>query len=159
MNSQSDVSKFVLSVLLIIWNQFHPTLALFFVCAFAVLLDCITAWRLNRRIRAKFTKDVADGKLKSEPMKKMFGDLCIVFGCIYLASKVDATVLPQLHGLYLANYIAAVFCAVEFISILENESSCNGAIWAKWMQLIVADKTNRHIIITPEQFDELKKQK
>ena len=87
MNSQSDVSKFVLSVLLIIWNQFHPTLALFFVCAFAVLLDCITAWRLNRRIRAKFTKDVADGKLKSEPMKKMFGDLCIVFGCIYLADR------------------------------------------------------------------------
>jgi hypothetical protein len=156
MKGQSFLEKFGLSIVIFIWNQLYPTLAFYFVCAFAVALDCITAWRLNKRIRAKYSKEIADGKLKSDPMKKMFGDLCIVLGCIFLAYQVDKTVLAQLHGLYLANYITAIFCAVEFISILENESSCNGAVWAKWMQQIVADKTNRHIIITPEEFDKLK---
>lgn len=156
MKGQSFLEKLGLSAVLFLWNQIHPTLAFYFVCAFAVLLDCITAWRLNRRIRAKYSKDVADGKLKSDPLMKMFGDLCVVLGCIFLAYKVDTQVLGQLHGLYLANYVTAIFCAVEFISILENESSCNGAVWAKWMQQIVADKTNRHIIITPEEFDKLK---
>lgn len=156
MKGQSFIEKLCLSGVLFVWNQLHPTIAFYFVCVFAVLLDCITAWRLNKRIRAKYTKEVADGKLKSDPMKKMLGDLGVVCGCIYLAYKVDTTVLSQLHGLYLANYITAIFCAVEFISILENESSCNGSVWAKWMQQIVADKTNRHIIITPEEFDKLK---
>lgn len=156
MNSQSGALKFLLSIELFIWNQIQPTLIFFFVCAFAVALDCLTAWRLNRRIRKKYSKDIADGKLKSSQMMKMIGDLCVVFGCIYFADKLDVNVLPQLHHLYLANYVTAIFCAVEFVSILENESSCNGAVWAKWMQQIVADKTNRHIIITPDEFDKLK---
>ena len=49
--------------------------------------------------------------------------------------------------LHLANYLAAVYCAVQFVSILENESTCNGAAWARVMQKIVADKTERHFNI------------
>ena len=82
MNSQSGALKFLVSIELFIWNQIQPTLIFFFVCAFAVALDCLTAWRLNRRIRKKYSKDIADGKLKSSQMMKMIGDLCVVFGCI-----------------------------------------------------------------------------
>ena len=46
--------------------------------------------------------------------------------------------------LHLANYLAAIYCAVQFVSILENESTCNGAAWARVVQKIVADKTDRH---------------
>lgn len=33
------------------------------------------------------------------------------------------------------------------MSILENESTCNGAAWARVVQKIVADKTERHFNI------------
>ena len=43
-----------------------------------------------------------------------------------------------------AHFRAAIYCAVQFVSILENESTCNGAAWARVVQKIVADKTDRH---------------
>ena len=45
---------------------------------------------------------------------------------------------------HLANQLTAIFCLVQFVSILENESTCNGAAWARVLQKIVADKTDRH---------------
>ena len=49
-----------------------------------------------------------------------------------------------MNPLHLANYLAALYCGVQFVSILENESTCNGSAWARVMQKIVADKTERH---------------
>ena len=45
---------------------------------------------------------------------------------------------------HLANQLTAMYCLVQFVSILENESTCNGAAWARLLQKIVADKTERH---------------
>ena len=49
-----------------------------------------------------------------------------------------------------------MYCLVQFVSILENESTCNGATWAKVLQKIVADKTDRHFNV---RLDELIKDK
>ena len=57
---------------------------------------------------------------------------------------VDTVILDFQNPLHLANYLAAIYCGVQLVSILENESTCNGAPWARVMQRIVADKTERH---------------
>lgn len=49
--------------------------------------------------------------------------------------------------MYLANITAGAFCMVQVLSILENESSCNEAKWAKALQKILIDKTKRHFDI------------
>jgi len=61
-----------------------------------------------------------------------------------LATMVDTVILDFQNPLHLANYLAAIYCGVQLVSILENESTCNGAPWARVMQKIVADKTERH---------------
>lgn len=140
----------------ILWCWIEPTVPFIFTCAFAVLIDCFTAWRLNRRIRKKYSKEVADGKLKSSHMSKMISDLVVVFLCIVLAHHVDISLLAHWGGIHLANYVAAVFCLTQIVSILENESSCNGATWAIVAQKILADKTNRHLEIDITEFEKLR---
>lgn len=141
-----------------LWCWIEPTIPFVSICAFAVLIDCFTAWRLNRRLRRKYTKEVADGKLKSNNMGKMIPDLLVIFLCILLADKIDGSLLPHWGGIHLANYVAAIFCLTQVVSILENESSCNGSTWAIIMQKILADKTERHLDIDINEFKELKKQ-
>lgn len=138
------------------WYAIQPSLSFFYVCVLAVVLDCATAWRLNRRIRRTYSKKVADGKLKSSHMSKMVTDLAVVFFCIVLANLIDSQILAHLGNLHLANYVAAIFCGVEFVSILENESSCNGKPWAKLCQQVLQDKTIRHLNISEEDFEEYK---
>ncbi len=129
-----------------LWGWIEPTLPFALLCIFAVLLDCLSAWRLNRRVRQTYGKEACDGKLKSVHMKKMIGDLFMVFGCILIAQGVDQICLPGIQ-LYLGNMVAAIFLLTELVSILENESSCSDAKWAYVVQKVVADKTKRHLNI------------
>ena len=91
-------------------------------------------------------------------MGKMIPDLLVIFLCILLADKIDGSLLPHWGGIHLSNYVAAIFCLTQVVSILENESSCNGSTWAIVMQKILADKTERHLDIDINEFKELKKQ-
>lgn len=129
-----------------LWCWIEPTLPFALLCVFAVLLDCFSAWRLNRRVRNKYPNGGADGKFKSSHASKMVGDLLVVWLCILLAGGVDVIILPHMD-LHLGNYVAAIFCLIELWSVLENESSCNGASWAVVMQKFLVDKTKRHLEI------------
>lgn len=97
-------------------------------------------------MRNKYPNGGADGKFKSSHASKMVGDLLVVWLCILLAGGVDVIILPHMD-LHLGNYVAAIFCLIELWSVLENESSCNGASWAVVMQKFLVDKTKRHLEI------------
>lgn len=138
----------------LLWCYIEPSLNYIAVCFFALVFDCYTAWRCNRRIYAKYREAIKrnpkckmDGKLRSRKMAKMVQDFSVLIMAIFLAVGIDNGILGHMGPLHLANYLAAVYCAVQFVSILENESTCNGAAWARVMQKIVADKTERHFNI------------
>ncbi len=137
-----------------IWCSLEPSINYIAVCFFALVLDCYTAWRCNRRIYSRYREAIKndprcqmDGKLRSKKMAKMVQDFSVLIMAIFLATFVDRVILGYMNPLHLANYLAALYCGVQFVSILENESTCNGAAWAKVMQKIVADKTERHFNI------------
>lgn len=148
-----SIPRLVAVALGIVWAWLEPTLPYVLLCVFAVLIDCLTAWRLNRRIKATFPKSKADGKLKSAHMFKMVSDLAIVWFCILLAEGVDKHLLGHLGGLHLGQYVAAIFILCTMVSILENESSCNGSAWARAVQKIVTSKVARHIDIDEEELE------
>lgn len=149
-----NISRIVAAIIGAAWCHLEPSLNYIGVCFLALLCDCYTAWRCNRRIYTRY-RDVikrnpkckVDGKLRSKKMAKMVQDFSVLFIAIYLATAVENVLLGHMGPLHLANYLAALYCGVQFVSILENESTCNGAAWARVMQKIVADKTERHFNI------------
>lgn len=148
-----SASRIIATVLGLLWAWVEPTLPYAYMCIFAVFIDMLTAWRLNRRVRAAFPNAKADGKLKSARMFKMFNDICMVYLCILLADGVDNHLLGHFGGLHLGQYVAAIFVLCTMVSILENESSCNGSTWARAVQKIVTNKVARHIDIDEEELE------
>ena len=149
----SSIPRLIAVGLGIVWAWLEPTLPYALMCVFAVLIDCLTAWRLNRRIKATLPQAEIDGKLKSANMFKMISDLAIVWLCILLAEGVDSHLLGHLGGLHLGQYVAAIFVLCTAVSILENESSCNGSAWARAVQKIVTSKVARHIDIDEHELE------
>ena len=88
-------------------------------------------------------------------MTKMISDLAIVWLCILLATGVDENLLGHFGGLHLGQYVAAIFVLCTAVSILENESSCNGSAWARAVQKIVTSKVSRHLDIDEEELKEI----
>lgn len=147
------------AVLGFLWAYLEPTVPYALLCVFAVMLDCLTAYRLNRRIKRLLPNAKTDGKLKSARMSKMISDLTVVWLCILLAVGVDDKLLGHLGHLHLGQYVAAIFVLCTSVSILENESSCNGAVWARAVQKVVTSKVSRHLDIDEEELEKLLNEK
>lgn len=136
-----------------LWAWVEPTLPYALLCVFAVFIDCVSAWMLNRRVKERYGSKSCDGKLKSIRMKRMISDLFMLFSCMLIAQGIDDFCMPADIHLYLGNIIAAIFLLITIVSILENISSCSNAKWAILVQRVVADKTKRHLNIDLENND------
>lgn len=141
-NIAANLYKCVALFVGFVWGVIEPTIPFALICFGAILLDCYTAWRLNKRV-AKAHPNKADGKFKSIHAKKVFDSVFTVYGVIFLVYWVDMLIIPT-TALFLANGVAGIFTMVQLWSCLENASSCNGAKWAKALQVFLIDKTERH---------------
>lgn len=139
----------------ILWAYIEPNIPFLVLALFAMLVDCFTAYRLNCRLKKKFPTAGADGKLKSSHLSKLVSDMCVVFLAIIFSHVVERICFPHISPLYLPNYVCAIYCLVQFVSVLENESSCNGSKWAQVLQRVLANKVSRHIDISEEELTSL----
>lgn len=122
------------------------------VCTLAVMFDCISAISLARRVK-KAGKGT--GKVTSQKGLKTINTLLTIYSLIMLAYMIDTYVITM-FDLYIANLVSGIFCFWHMWSILENTSSANNARWAKVMQRVLVDKTERHFDIN---LDDLKNDK
>ena len=125
-----------------------PTLPYILLCAVAVLGDCLSAWLLARRVKKAYPADAdrETGKFKSYHFGKTLWTLLCVYALLVFAYFLHLYVTENLPF----NALKVAAGAVIFWqgwSILENASSCNGAKWAKILQQVMVDKTERHLDI------------
>lgn len=140
------------SVISAIATALSPTLPYIILCTVAVLADCYTAWQLDKRVRkAHPDRTNADtGKFNSKHFRSVLTTLAEVYALLVFAhfSHIYITSGLPFHALKVA---AGLVIGWQGWSILENMSSCNGAKWAKILQSVMIDKTERHFDIDLSQ--------
>ena len=148
----SLVGKHIMGVMGACMAMIRPTFPFILVCTLAVLADCYTAWSLSRRVKKRFP-GANDGKFKSNYAGRVFITLIKVYSLTILVHLIDAMVFPEI-ALHLPQVVAGAVCFWQIWSMLENESSCNDAKWAKIAQRIMVDKTERHFDIDLHELKE-----
>lgn len=141
----NTIGKWLMGCLGALLALLEPTVPFVVICTVAVLLDCYTAWALSKRVKAKFP-GANDGKFKSHYAGRVFLTLLKIYSLIILAFLIDRYIFPD-WALLLPNMVAGAVCFWQIWSMLENESSCNDAKWAKVAQRVLVDKTERHFDI------------
>lgn len=144
--------KFLIATIGGVATLLAPIVPLLWVCLAFILTDCVSAFMLNRRILNDLKtngKNINNnfGKFSTAKGSKIIPTLIESFVLLVLAHILDSQVFGFFNGLYIANYVAGVICVLQAWSILENASSCNGSKWAKLLQKIMVDKTERHLNI------------
>ena len=128
----------------------HPTIPFIAVCTLMVLADVYTAWSLSRRVKRKFP-NANDGKFKSIYFGRVFMTLIKIYVLIILSFLMETCIFEGLQ-IKLVNITAGAVCFWQLWSILENESSCSDERWAKILQKILVDKTERHFDVDLSDF-------
>jgi hypothetical protein len=144
--------KFLIAALGGLATLLAPIYPLLWVCFTFILVDCLSAFLLNQRIAKELKahgKNATNnfGKFSTAKGSKIISTSIESFVLLILAHILDTQVFGFFNGLYIANYAAGVICVLQAWSILENASSCNGSRWAKLLQKIMVDKTERHLDI------------
>ncbi|NCB43466.1 MAG: hypothetical protein EOM59_12730 [Clostridia bacterium] len=134
--------------------MFQEISMLVVVCTLAVIIDCISAIKLAKRVK-KTGKGT--GKPTSAKGKKVLSTLLSIYTLIMLSYLIDMYVVTM-FDVYLENVVAGIFCFWNLWSILENESSANNARWAKVLQRILVDKAERHFDVDLTEFKEKKEE-
>ena len=144
----NDVLRIACTIIGAIVATLEPAAPYLLICTLIVFADCLTAWHLSRRVRKthpeKASKDAA--KFQSQHAGRIFVTLIKIYSLIILVHLVEIYIANSLP-FSITKSVAGGICFWQFWSILENESSCNNAKWAKVMQKYLIDKTERHFDI------------
>lgn len=143
--NQDRFLQMVFSIICGVVTTLSPTLPYILLCTAIVLMDCITSWRLGRRVRKthphKTTKNTP--KFNSKHFGDVIQTLMVVYAVLIFAFFLHVYVTDSLPFNAL-KVSAGLIIGWEIWSCLENESSCNGKKWAIILQQIMVDKTERH---------------
>jgi hypothetical protein len=143
--SLHDITRWLFALLGCLATQLAPTLPYFLICTALILIDCYTAWQLQRRVCKAHPEKVHKEAHKFR--SKEFGKVLVTIGKSYVLVALAYfihTYITGDTGVDMTKIVAGAICFWQLWSILENESSCNGAKWAKIAQQILVDKTSRH---------------
>ncbi len=126
----------------------EPTLPYLIICTLMIFADCFTAWQLSKRARKAHPDRVSkDGQqFKSQDFGKVIVTVLKAWTLIIMAFLMQCHITDGLP-IDLTKVAAGAICFWQLWSILENESSCSDAKWAKVLQKILVDKTSRHFDI------------
>lgn len=130
----------------VVLTAVEPTIPIATICTVCVLLDCYTAWALSRRVKKKYP-GANDGKFKSNYAGRVFVTLLKIYTVLVLVHFIQIHITDAFFVIELPKLVAGAFCFYQIWSMLENESSCNDARWARIAQKILIDKTERHFDI------------
>lgn len=143
--THEHVARYIATAATSVVTALSPTLPYILLCTAAILFDCYTAYRLSKRVKVahpdKASKDV--GKFNSEYFRRVLRTLMESYALLIFAYFVHVYVTANLpfDALKVA---AGLIIGWQAWSCLENISSCNGAKWAKTLQQVMVDKTERH---------------
>lgn len=148
MNNLSEILRWGFTAIGAIVAIIEPTFPYLFICTIMILADCYTAWSLSKRAQKSHPDKVSkDGKkFKSHNFGKVIVTLLKAYALIIMAFMIQRYITDA-WPIDLTKVASGAICFWQLWSILENESSCNGAKWAKLLQRIVVDKTERHFDI------------
>ena len=150
----SAFGKYLVGLLGAMCAFLEPTVPFILICTLAVFCDCYTAWSLSRRVKKQYP-GANDGKFKSNYAGRVFMTLIKMYALIVLVFLIENFIFEGLP-VKMANIVAGAVCFWQIWSMLENESSCNNAKWAKIAQRILVDKTERHFDIDLSELKEKK---
>ena len=136
----------------------EPTLPYMLICTMVIFADCYTAWQLDKRVKAKYGSQAPkdSGKFRSSNAGRVIHTLIKVYVLIILAFFINLYITSGL-GVDMTKVAAGAVCFWQIWSILENESSCNDAAWARVAQKVLVDKTERHLGLDLSSLKELNK--
>lgn len=121
----------------------RPAIPVTAICSILVIIDCITAIAMTRRLRAAGRK--VDPRLNSRRFSRVIATLVRINIALILAAAIQTYIVDPAWGFNALSFTGMAIAFRQIISILENESTCSRALWARKARRFLADKARKYL--------------
>lgn len=125
MTDNSNIIKFIVSMLSAVYAYFEPSIWYILVGLLFIVMDNITGWFANRRVKKKYPNKVKTAKYQSRKAEKTIRKICFFIVLMAMSYIVETQLIKEITNFKLTAILALMYCGVEAISILENYSTAN----------------------------------
>lgn len=123
--TNSNMIKFVFSVIGAAYAYFKPSLWIILVGLLFIIVDNITGWYANKRVKKKYPCKVKTAKFQSRKAEKTLRKIFFYIVFVLMSFIIETQLIKEFTNFKLTAMLATIYCIVEAISILENYSTAN----------------------------------
>lgn len=141
--------KFASTVTGAIIAYIEPTLAYIVIGIVLIIIDNITAFQANKRVKKKFPDRVKDAKYKSVKGMKTIRKIFVFSVLILVVFSIEKHIVSTFSSFPFTAIVSAIYCFVEGVSILENYNTANDnpSKFVELLHKVVVDKSERYFDI------------
>lgn len=139
MNSIILTCKAIFASVMVMIAPSWPVIAILLV---AHLVDLVSAMMLNGRLRKLDPSVFKEVRFSSESFKKMIKDFGFEIMVLFLVMLIQHHMFPNVR---LVVWVCYLMIGSQIVSICENSSEANGALWARIGRKLFTSKASRYI--------------
>ena len=140
-------SKFIVALVTAFWGWVYPSLGYIIIAVLLIILDNISAYKCNKRVKKKYPDKCKSDKYSSYKAWKTLNTIGTALLFILSAWAVEKHIVSAFSDFKLTAIVACIICGVTVLSILENWSTANDNA-PRWLNIIkkfLVDKTERYL--------------
>jgi hypothetical protein len=138
----TGIKRFFYSMMLSVPGLLFEVRWLILVVLLGFVLDCLTAFGLNRRLRRR---GLPTSRFSSVKFGESLIRIVIWIVGIFFCHLIDKHVMADLYDLHLANWLTLLISIDTAMSILENLSTASNDRMAQFLQRFLVSKAERHL--------------
>lgn len=144
-----NISRVFIALISMLWGWIYPSLAYIIIALIFIIIDNISAYKCNIRVKRKYPEKCKTAKYSSKKVWKTIETIGITVFIIVLTYAVETYIVNSFSEIKITAMVSCLICGVTGLSILENWSTANDNA-PKWLEVLkkfLVDKTERYLNI------------
>lgn len=150
-------NKYIVTVCAAIWGWIYPSLWYIIVALLFIIVDNISAYKCNKRVKSKYPDQCKSSKYSSQKAWKTVNTMGITMLIIVISWALETHIISHFSDIKITAIISFIICAVTALSILENWSTANDNAprWLTVIRKFLVDKTERYLNVDINEDDKI----
>ena len=142
-----NYSKYLVATMAGIWGWIYPSLWYIVVALLFIIIDNISAYMCNRRVKNKYPEKCNSAKYSSQKAWKTINTMGLTMLIIVVSWALETQIISHFSDIKITAIISFIICAITALSILENWSTANDNApkWLIVLRKFLIDNTERYL--------------
>ncbi|MDO5759966.1 MAG: phage holin family protein [Bacteroidota bacterium] len=141
-----QITRYFIVMITTLVGYLYPSIAYILVSFLFIIIDNISGYFCNQRVKKKFPEKVKEAKYSSFKAWRSIRTLGLAMSIILVCFVLETHIIKHFSEIKITAMVSCLICGVTALSILENWATANERApkWLNVLRKFLVDKTERY---------------